>query len=202
LLRTIKGRVLSKSQKPNKLTVDVQGLGFEILVSQNTLQNSKENNDCKVFTHMQIAPDAVKLFGFLEEWELMFFELLTEIKGIGPKSALSIVDNVNLTTLIEAVVQEKTKYFADVPGVGPKTAERIFFELKPKIKHLERLSASQGSNNENDDSSSLYAVIELLESLGYEKKDVSKALATNYTLGNKLDKPSLIKACINWLNQQ
>lgn len=123
------------SQKTEKfVALENQGLGFRIFVSRETLEKlPKIGEKAKLFLHYHLREDAAELYGFLTQQEMEFFELLTSVSGIGPKSALGLLGLSTVDNIKAAIIANKTEFLNRAPGIGRKTAERIILELKSKL---------------------------------------------------------------------
>lgn len=142
------------------LIVDVNGLGYKVHTPLTILEQAGEKAIISLWTHLAVRETALDLYGFETEDELRFFELLLTISGIGPKSALSILNVAPPQTLYQAIDSGDTSYLTKVSGIGKKSAQKIVLELKDKIGSLgDKYTVSEGSPDVD--------VIEALESLGY-----------------------------------
>jgi Holliday junction DNA helicase RuvA len=81
-----------------------------------------------------VREDALTLYGFSSEEQRALFELLLTVQGVGPRLALSVLSSLSLDVLRHAVAQEQAEVLDRVPGVGRKTAEKIVFALKDKLR--------------------------------------------------------------------
>ncbi|MDP3042807.1 MAG: Holliday junction branch migration protein RuvA, partial [bacterium] len=163
----IEGKVKMKGDK--FLIIETNGIGYRVFVDSQTIKTSpSKEEEISLWTHLHVREDAMELYGFKEYAELEFFEMLIQISGIGPKSALGILSVAPLDTLKKAISSGETAYLTKVSGVGRKTAEKIILELRDKMGEL---SHAEGIvfREEQD-------VLEALQSLGYSKTEVREAL--------------------------
>lgn len=109
------------------------GIGYSVALTREALSSLPQGSHAEVFTYLAVREDALDLYGFLTETELSFFELLLSVSGIGPKSALAIMDIASVETLRSAIFAGNAGYLTTVSGIGKKTAEKIVFELKDKL---------------------------------------------------------------------
>lgn len=146
--------------------IDVNGIGYRVTIPEK-IRNSiaKIGSQVKLFTHYQTNPrdGSVELYGFTTPEELNFFELLTSVSGIGPKSAQAILSAADLQTLQIGIIRGDGDYLHKVAGIGEKTAHRLVLELKNKI-----MSADLGVKAGSDVSSDAEA-IDALMTLGYSQ---------------------------------
>ena len=151
-------------------TVNVAGVGYKIFSHANILLKiPKVGSDVKIWTHLYAREDTLDLYGFIDKDELEFFETLISISGIGPKSALGILEVAPVMSLKQAIVSEDETFFTKVSGVGKKTAERLILELKNKL--AKKIVPVKGS-----DSAEMAEAMDALVSLGYRERDVRKVL--------------------------
>ncbi|HEY8499773.1 MAG TPA: Holliday junction branch migration protein RuvA [Clostridia bacterium] len=129
----IKGILAAKGQ--DYIVVEAGSIGYRIVVPANTLERLDNiGSEAKIHTHLNVREDGWSLFGFLTEEELKMFEQLIKVSGVGPKAAMSIVSNMHPSQFGLAVLTDDVNAFVKAPGIGKKTAMRIIFELKDKLK--------------------------------------------------------------------
>ena len=165
----ITGKILSISEK--FVVIETGGLGYQVYVSTDTLQSlsDKKGEVCSLWTHMHVREDAMDLFGFIEEDEKKFFEMLISISGIGPRGALGILSIAPIETLKRAIASGDTSYLTKISGIGRKTAEKIVIELRDKL-------ASLGHRDEDGSHKDEIDALEGLKSLGYSQNEARDAL--------------------------
>jgi Holliday junction DNA helicase RuvA len=120
---------------PTFVVLEVQGVGYEVLVPLSTFDRlPKPGDDILLLTHLAVREDAHTLYGFLTSAERDLFRLLVHtVSGIGPKIALAILSGLPVHSFRSAVLAQDVKALSSVSGVGRKTAERIVVELKDKL---------------------------------------------------------------------
>ena len=166
MIARLRGDVISLGG--NHLVIDVQGVGYKVFVTPNTLAPLKEGSSATLLIYSAIREDAFDLYGFLHEQERLMFELLLSVSGIGPKSALSILSLAGIETLASAISAGKAVYLTNVSGIGKKTAEKIVLELRDKIAALGITHSGR-----TDDG----GAIEALRGMGYSLAEAREALA-------------------------
>ena len=164
MIAFLKGVVSEKNTK--SLVVAVGGIGLRIFAPAETLQKAVRNKEISLFTHLVVREDALTLYGFTNKENLEFFELLINISGIGPKTAVAILNVASPETIRKAVASGDTSYLTKVSGIGKKTADRIVRELEDKIGALEE---GASISDEVD-------AVEALRSLGYSQSEAREAL--------------------------
>jgi len=168
MISYLEGKILDKNEK--FFVVDVSGVGYRIFSHSGILEKIPENGqNVKIWTHLYVREDAMDLYGFLNKEELEFFENLISISGIGPRSALGILEVAPVLSLKQAIVSEDETFFTKVSGIGRKTAQRLILELKSKLAKTVVLEKG-GSFKEMGDA------FEALVALGYRQSDVRRVL--------------------------
>ncbi|OHA92449.1 MAG: Holliday junction DNA helicase RuvA [Candidatus Zambryskibacteria bacterium RIFCSPHIGHO2_01_FULL_46_30] len=150
------------------LVIDISGVGYKVLVTTETALDVAPSSPIFLWTHLVVRETSLELFGFLDKETLDVFELLITIPGIGPKSALGILNVATPSMLRQAVASEDTTYLTRVSGIGKKNAEKIVLELKDKLK-ITKEDRGLDMRSEGD-------ALEALVSLGYNERDAREAL--------------------------
>ena len=151
--------------------VETGGMGIKLYASRLTLEGLPARGaDVKFFCHLHVREDALDLFGFTTEAELTFFEMLISVSGVGPRSALAILDTGPLEELSAAIKENRPDLLTRAPGIGRKTAERGIIELRNKVQAA-KSEATVGRMETDGD------LLEALTSLGYRKDEARAALA-------------------------
>ncbi len=162
----IEGKVERK--EPTFVHLNVGGLIYEVHISINT-SNAIKEKEVKLFTTQVIREDANLLFGFMDHNEKRMFDTVLKINGVGPKVGLAICSTFTPSTFAKIVASKDVSMLKRVPGIGPKAASRILVELADFI-----VSDEDGADTTT--SSNIEAVM-ALESLGFKKAMIEKALA-------------------------
>ena len=159
-------------KEANKITLENNGIGYEINVSNQTLDAiTFENDPIRIYTYLNVKEDEMSLYGFLSlEEKDMFLKLLT-VGGIGPKMALGILSEITISGLMNAIASEDLKRLCKVKGLGKKTAERLILELKDKINPLEALALGKDEEINMPDESIINDAISTLTGLGVSKNE-------------------------------
>ena len=118
-----------------KVILDNNGIGYELNVSSFTLSKvGSVGKQIKLFTHLGVSDDAMRLYGFISEEERAMFLKLITVSGIGPKVALQILSGMDVRTLALSIVNSDAKALARIKGIGKKTAERVIVELRERVE--------------------------------------------------------------------
>lgn len=123
------------------------------------------------YTHLAVRETALDLFGFTSQAELTVFGELLSIPKIGPKSALQIMSQADLTTLRTAVSSHDPSHLTKIAGIGKKTAEKIVQELSNENSYL-MVSAETAATDDDVSNPALHDAVDALVTLGYPQKDV------------------------------
>lgn len=158
------------------VVINVGGLGYKIFMSEASIDNLGNVGDkVIVYTHHHVREDDISLYGFLTMEELNMFEHLISVSGVGAKSALSILANIEPSSFALAVITNNTSKLVKIPGVGAKTAARIVLELKDKLKNQDVVKDNVNVIQNNVDSKEeLNEAISALQVLGYNRRDIEK----------------------------
>lgn len=173
--------------------IDNCGIGYKIYVAPSTISRLGSTGCMvKIYTYFHVREDAIVLYGFLSDDELVMFELLISVSGVGPKAGLAILSSISPSRLKLAIIGGDTKQLMSAPGVGSKTAHRIILELKDKIDKddifdddVETVESTGGTAQES---------INALIALGYSPVEASAAVRGIDTAGK--DTEAIIKAAL------
>lgn len=173
MISYLSGTIVKKNEKFS--IVLCGGVGYKVFMTKKDLDSLPDSNtDLSIWTFLAVRENSLDLYGFIDQNELIMFEHLIEVSGIGPKTALSILSSAGLNTLEMAIIKENPKYLTEVSGVGKKNAEKIVMELAGKItaSNDNPYQNISGDNIKSDD----LDVIEALKSLGYSALESRNAL--------------------------
>jgi Holliday junction DNA helicase RuvA len=173
----VKGLLTEKSV--TSVTVEAQGVGYEMSIPVSTYERLPALNETvKIYTHYHVREDAHKLYGFWTADERAAFRQLMTVSQIGPKVALSVLSGVSVAELARAVNLGEEGRLRGIPGVGPKTAQRVVMELRGKLGPVRETGDEAGSNAVSGVAGkSRTEAFEAMLSLGYAEKQVIAALA-------------------------
>ena len=167
----------------NTLVLDVNGVGYELQISNNSLVALPDINETtKVYTYLHVKEDGIALFGFATQEEKGIFMKLITVSGVGPKMAISILSGMKISDLIVAISREDVSLLAKIKGLGKKTAERICLELKDKISAVgygtDLFNYKENLDNFYDENA-LNDAVETLINLGVNKNDAYRLARAN-----------------------
>ena len=176
-----------EEKREGLLVLNVNGVGYELFVSNNTLTTLPEAGEVtKILTYMAVREDGVFLFGFSTAEEKELFLKLTTVSGIGPKMAIAILSGLAISNLVSAIIGGDVRLLSNIKGLGKKTAERICLELKDKISPLGVLGEDimKGNAFSSIDEDVIETASDTLIALGINKNDAYKLARSNYTEGD------------------
>ena len=183
MLAYIKGELVTK--QIGYVVIDVGGLGYKVFMSEIAINQIGNLGDIvKVHTYYRVTEDDISIFGFNTPEELRLFELLISVSGIGAKTAITMLGSVEPSAFAIAVISGDVNTLKQVPGVGPKSAQRIILELKDKLKKEQQIAELSNASIEqkatvkqvviNDEKTQ--EAISALQVLGYQRKDIDKVM--------------------------
>ena len=174
MIAHLRGRLIEK--QPNRVIVDVSGVGYDVHVPLSTFYEMAEPGaEVTLRVHTHVREDALLLFGFATRLELQIFERLIGVSGIGPKLALAVLSGLEPGELVAAIRTANVARLTGIPGIGKKTAERIGLELKDKMASLAPEDSTAVAPP--DDSEALRTdLLSALVNLGYHRPLAERAV--------------------------
>lgn len=170
------------------IVIETNGVGYKIFMSESAIEKLGEiGSIVKVHTYVRVREDDISIYGFNTNEELRMFELLLSVSGIGAKSAITILSNISPSSFALAVITNDVNALKKLPGVGPKSAQRVILELKDKIKTEEAISKENTTVEIKEaiiEDDKVQEAVSALQVLGYSRKEIEVAM-------EKLDTSSL-----------
>ena len=186
MIAHLRGSILEKH--PNRIVIDVNGVGYDVFVPLSTFYGLGEPGAAIALRiHTHVREDAFLLYGFATRLEQELFERLIGVSGIGPKVALAVLSGIEPQEFIRAIERGDLARLTAIPGVGKKTSERIVLELKDRLPRAQVAAAAAGVTTPEapilrDD------VVSALVNLGYHRPLAEKAAeAAITTIGSASD---------------
>jgi len=175
MIAFLRGRVIDK--QPNRIIVDVQGVGYDVQVPLSTFYEvGDEGSDVALRIYTHVREEALQLFGFLTDLERQLFERLIAISGIGPRLGLSVLSGIEPADLIRAIRTQDVARLTKIPGVGKKTAERIGLELKDRLPPVAVQAAEPAAPTGRPEDLLRDDLLSALVNLGYQAAAAEKAI--------------------------
>ena len=161
----------------DRVIIGVNNIGYEIYMPENELLKIEEiKEDVKVYTYLQVREDDMKLFGFLDLETLEFFKKLITVSGVGAKVALNIIANIDKSDMCIAIATDDIATLKAVPGIGPKMAQKIIFELKDKILKEDIDSSKKSNKTLKKANPNIEEASAALQVLGYRDKNIKEVI--------------------------
>ena len=153
--------------------INVGGIGFQVYMPTSTLSTlGAIGKEVQLYTHLHLREDNATLYGFGSADELMLFQSLISVSGLGPKLALAMLSGMRVEQLVTAIVTSSADLLTVIPGIGKKVANRLILELKEKIGAGWITTPTTQLAQENTD------VLAALTALGYSAAEATKSVAT------------------------
>jgi Holliday junction DNA helicase RuvA len=171
MISLLRGTIRVRS--PFILVLDVSGIGYEVLCTQEAYDNAPvPGQNYELWTRLIVREDSLTLFGFSSLDERTLFDQIISVSGIGPKTAIAILSSIGAMQLKEAIRSSDIHRLTGIPGIGRKTAERMIVELRDKLLKEEIYAApstTDGSKIRGD-------ALQALMALGYQRAVAEKAI--------------------------
>lgn len=174
MIATLTGTIAEKIG--DIVVIDVQGVGYGVLVTSEDFGALATGNHAKVYVHEHIREQSHDLFGFVGLDTMQLFEQLLNVNGVGPKMALSVLSTGSAGEVRRAIAGGDLKFIQRASGVGKRVAERIVVDLKDKVGLAGVDLASTGMLQSDAFLTNQDEAVEALVSLGYSPQDASAAL--------------------------
>jgi Holliday junction DNA helicase RuvA len=168
MIAYLEGKIIYSTDK--FIIINTGGTGYKVSVTPETILICKEIENISLYIYTAVRENSIDLFGFQNAEELSFFELLLDVSGIGPRSALGIIALAPISTIKRAIATGDVSYLNKVSGIGKKTAEKIIIELRDKLKNYKESGDTPSILREEGD------ILEALKSLGYSQNEARDAL--------------------------
>ncbi|MBL6911439.1 MAG: Holliday junction branch migration protein RuvA [Candidatus Marinimicrobia bacterium] len=161
-------------KEPTNLFIHMNGLVFNISICLKDYEQLPGlNQEITVLTYLNVREDLMELYGFLEYERRRLFVQLIGVSGIGPRTAINLLSNISVAHFKENIVAEDVKSLSLIPGIGPKTAQRIILDIREKITKDKATKEGLDVSKINFTYDDIYTA---LSSLGYRKNQIDKAI--------------------------
>jgi Holliday junction DNA helicase RuvA len=199
MIAFLRGQVLEKH--PNRVIVDVNGVGYDVHVPLSTYYRVAEpGGEVALRVHTHVREEALHLYGFLTELEQQLFERLIGVSGIGPKMAVGLLSGMEARDLLACVQRADVARLTGIPGIGKKTAERIVLELKDRVANLAAPVDAAGSAA-SEESRLRDDLLSALQNLGYHRPLAEKAVDAALAAGAEPTFETALKGALRELMQ-
>lgn len=195
MIASLAGTLAEKS--PERLVVDVGGVGYLVHVSLQTFSDlPPAGASVRVLIHTEVREDAIELFGFAEPRERALFHLLRKVKGLGPRTSLSVLSGMPVGALLGVIAAGDAARLQTIPGVGRRFAERIVVECREGAASL-AAGAAQAPPAQQPLPGALEEAVSALVNLGYRRPEAERAVQRVARNGEPLEE--VIRAALQGL---
>jgi len=168
MIASLQGQVIQIGE--DNLVVEVGGIGYLVYVTEFLVQSQRRGEAVSLLTHLVVREDSLTLFGFQEQEEVSLFQELIRVNGVGPRLALETLSTHNPDVIKRAVLNKQEEIFAQVSGIGKKTAQKILLTLEDRISFTDAMVISPETAGINAE------VQQALVTLGYSVLEAQAAL--------------------------
>lgn len=181
MIGMLTGIVINNNRNP--IIINVNGVGYNVYVSSKIISSLINNSTSTLYIHTHVREDALELFGFKNSADLDLFNLLLTVSGVGPKTALLVLDK-GTDQIIKAITTSDVDFFTSIPRLGRKNSQKIIIELKSKLGSITDLNLTELEKSEESD------LIDALQGMGFEKREIiniiKKIDLKNMTIQDKI----------------
>ncbi|ULC59415.1 Holliday junction branch migration protein RuvA [Flaviramulus sp. BrNp1-15] len=170
MITHIQGKLTEKN--PTHVVIDCNGVGYMLNISLHTYSQIPDNEQLKLYTHLQVKEDSHTLYGFSSLAEREIFRLLISVSGIGASTARTMLSSLTPKQVREGIAGNDVALIQSIKGIGAKTAQRVIIDLKDKILKIydiDEVSVSQDNTNKDE-------ALSALEVLGFAKKQAERVV--------------------------
>ena len=170
MITHIQGKLTEKN--PTHVVIDCNGVGYMLNISMHTYSQIPDNEQLKLYTHLQVKEDSHTLYGFSSLAEREIFRLLISVSGIGASIARTMLSSLTPKQVREGIAMADVALIQSIKGIGAKTAQRVILDLKDKvlkIYDLDEVSVNKGNTNKDE-------ALSALEVLGFVKKQAERVV--------------------------
>ncbi len=170
MITHIQGKLTEKN--PTHVVIDCNGVGYMLNISLHTFSQITDNEQQKLYTHLQVKEDSHTLYGFSSLAEREIFRLLLSVSGIGANIARTMLSSLTPKQVREGIAIGDVALIQSIKGIGAKTAQRVILDLKDKvlkIYDIDEVSVNRGNTNKDE-------ALSALEVLGFVKKQAERVV--------------------------
>jgi len=190
MITHIQGKLTEKN--PTHVVIDCNGVGYMLNISLHTYSQIPDNDQLKLFTHLQVKEDSHTLYGFSSLAEREIFRLLISVSGIGASIARTMLSSLTPKQIREGIATGDVVLIQSIKGIGAKTAQRVILDLKDKILKIydiDEVSVSGGNTNKDE-------ALSALEVLGFVKKQAERVVDKIMVTQPDADVETIIKQAL------
>lgn len=190
MITHIQGKLVEK--KPTNVVIDCNGVGYQLNISLHTFSQIPDQENLKLYTHLQVKEDSHTLFGFSSLSEREIFRLLISVSGVGASTARTMLSSLTPKQVREGIAIGDVSLIQGIKGIGAKTAQRVILDLKDKILKvydIDEISAPKSNTNKDE-------ALSALEVLGFLKKQSERVVDKILTQQPDADVETIIKQAL------
>lgn len=176
MIASLNGKIIYKSpelRKDSYFIIEAGGVGYKVYTPLSNLKKIKESNEIIVYTYLAVSERSMDLYGFLDPADKTFFTLLLGVPGVGPKSAVSILNKTTMSEVQQAILDDNPEVLTKMSGLGEKMADKIIITLKSKV---ESLTVKPKGKKAKAQAAADTDAFDALVSFGYSAIEAKKAL--------------------------
>lgn len=170
MITHLNGKLVEKT--PTDIVIECRGIGYFVNISLHTFSKITNNENIKLYTHLQIREDAHTLYGFFEKSEREIFRLLISVSGVGASTARTMLSSIAPPQIRDAIATNDVATIQSIKGIGAKTAQRVILDLKDKILKIygiDEVSEALGNTYKDE-------ALSALEVLGFTRRQTEKLI--------------------------
>ncbi|WP_339631952.1 Holliday junction branch migration protein RuvA [Bizionia echini] len=190
MITHIQGRLVEK--RPTDVVIDCNGVGYHLNISLHTFSQIPDNENLKLYTHLQVKEDSHTLFGFSSLAEREIFRMLLSVSGIGASTARTMLSSLTPIQVREGIALGDVALIQSIKGIGAKTAQRVILDLKDKILKVYDIDENSGPQSNTNKDEALSA----LEVLGFTKKQSERVIDKFLSQEPQADVETIIKQAL------
>jgi len=199
MIASLSGQIKYKSpelRKDSYFVIEAGGVGYKVYTPLSNLKKLSEGQETTVYTYLAVSERALDLYGFLDPAAKTFFTLLLDVPGIGPKSAINILEKTTMSEVQQAILNDDPTVLTKMSGLAEKTAEKIIITLKRKV---ESLTVKPKGKKAQAQAAADTDVFDALVSFGYSAVEAKKVLSR---IDQKITEPSKrLKEALKYLGK-
>ena len=193
MIAHIQGKLIEKN--PTNVVIDCNGVGYHLNISLHTYSQIPDQENLRLYTHLQVKEDSHTLYGFSSLSEREIFRLLISVSGIGTNIARTMLSSLTPKQVREGIAIEDLALIQSVKGIGLKTAQRVIIELKDKVLKIYDIDEGSISISNTNKEEALSA----LEVLGYTKKQSNRVVDIIIAANKDANVETIIKEALKKL---
>lgn len=170
MITHIQGKLVEKN--PTHVVIECNGVGYMLNISLHTYSQISDNENLKLYSHLQVKEDSHTLYGFSSLAEREIFRLLISVSGIGSSIARTMLSSLTPKQVREGIATSDVALIQSIKGIGAKTAQRVILDLKDKILKIydiDEVSVSKDNTNKDE-------ALSALEVLGFVRKQAERVV--------------------------